>query len=249
MPAFGGPVRLFSADAADGTSALSPAEDVDRIRRLLLDVSGAVDGSLRIYRPRPTAAFSPRDTTLGAYGAAAEAMARLGFAPVERRAGGSLAVYDEAALVIDLVAPHDSPRQDVLARFRRFSEAIAGTLRDVGIDVRVGAVPGEYCPGDFSINAAGRCKLAGLAQRIGKRGYHLGAVVGVAPSAAVTAAVTEAYRILGFGFDPQSIGSLQDIVPGVDVTQLRQALLAAVAQCVPVLSPCGSEVRGPSPRW
>ena len=200
------------------------------MRRTLLGLNEGGSGFLRIYRPGPTAAFSPRDTTLKSYAAAADAMRGLGFEPVERRAGGQLAVYDGGALVVDLVAPHSEPRADVLERFRLFSGAIVSALIGLGIDARVGAIDGEYCPGDYSVNGEGRVKLAGIAQRIGRRGYHLGAVISVMPSGGLRDAVAEAYRILGLPFDPATFGALADLAPGLSFAMLRQRLRDAVVE-------------------
>lgn len=230
MDLFGGPVQLFTGDAADGTSATSPEEDMDRVRRELTALSDGGPGSLRIYRPRPTAAFAPRDTTLPHYEKAANVLRAMGFASVERRAGGQLAVYDESALIIDFVAHHPEPRLDVIARFRGFSEMIAGALRSFTVDARVGAVPGEYCPGDYSVNGAGRIKLAGVAQRIGRCGYHMGAVLSVESSAAVRDAVAEAYRIMGFEFEPCSFGAVSDLAPDACFSTIRDALLRALGE-------------------
>lgn len=227
MDAFGGPVQLFTGDAADGTSVTTPEEDMDRVRRELLAFNDGGTGSLRIFRPRPTAAFAPRDTTLPQYNAAMDAMRSLGFAPVERRAGGQLAVYDDTALVIDLVAPHPEPRLDVIERFRVFSDAIAGALRKLSIDAHVGGVTGEYCPGDYSVNGMGRVKLAGVAQRIVRRGYHLGAVIAVERSPTVMNAVTTAYRIYDFDFNPKTFGAVADFA-SISFTELRSALLKAI---------------------
>ena len=203
---------------------------MERVRRALLGLNEGGLGFLRIYRPRPTAAFSPRDMTFSSYAAAADAMRALGFAPVERRAGGQLAVYDDNALVVDLVAPHSEPRADVLERFQQFSGAIASVFRGFGIDARVGAVDGEYCPGGYSVNGAGVIKLAGIAQRIARRGYHLGAVISVMPSGRARDAVAEAYRILGLPFNPTTFGALADVAPALSFAVLRQRLRDAVSE-------------------
>lgn len=204
--------------------------DMDRVRRTLQGFNGGGAGFLRIYRPYPTAAFSPRDTTLKSYAAAAELMRAFGFEPVQRRAGGQLAVYDGNALVVDLVAPHNEPRADVLERFRWFSGAIAQAFISFGIDARVGAIDGEYCPGDYSVNGEGRIKLAGIAQRIARRGYHLGAVISVMPSGQAKVAVAEAYRILGLSFNPATVGALADFVPGLSFAMLCRCLRDALAE-------------------
>lgn len=211
-------------------SSATAEQDMDRVRRILAELNDGGLGSLRIYRPHPTAAFAPRDMTLASYQHAADAMLSLGFTPVERRAGGQLAVYDERAVVIDLVGPHDEPRHDVIKRFKLFSAGIAAALRSFGIDAHVGQVAGEYCPGDYSVNAEGRIKLAGVAQRVGRRGYHLGAVISLQKSAAAREAVAEAYRILDFPFAPESFGSLDEVSGPVPFAALRERLVAALLQ-------------------
>jgi len=226
--AFGGPVLIHSA--VEGIASSTPAhEDVDLVRRTLLGLNEGGAGILRIYRPEPTAAFSPRDTTLETYAAAAEAMLARGFEPVERRAGGQLAVYDGGALIVDLVAPHGEPRTDVHDRFKLFSDAIASALAGTGIDTRVGEIDGEYCPGTYSVNAEGRIKLAGIAQRVGRCGYHLGAVISVRTSDRARTAVAEAYRIMDYPFCPATFGALSDFVPDLSFDALYQRLQDAIA--------------------
>ena len=229
------PVHIFRGDDEDGTSLATAAEDMDRVRQLLYSLNGGSEGSLRIFRPKPTAAFSPRDTTRAAYEKAAEAMRAFGYMPLERRAGGQLAIYDQSMLVIDLVAQHADPRNDVIERFRHFAEAIVASLRSFSIDARVGAIPGEYCPGSYSVNAGGRIKLAGIAQRTSRRGYHLGAVIGVASSRPAKEAVAEVYRILGYDFDPETFGAIGDLVSGLNFPAIREALLDAIALIIPVI--------------
>lgn len=228
MHPFGEPVALYSGDAEDDTSLLAAHEDMDLVRRTLLGFNDGGDGFIRIYRPRPTAAFSPRDTTMQHYVSAADAMRERGFEPVERRAGGQLAVYDGSAIVIDLVAPHAEPRLQVHERFEQFSSVIVDALASIGVDARTGALPGEYCPGDYSVNGAGRIKLAGIAQRIGRRGFHIGAVLSVTRSDQARDAVATAYRILGLQFEPATFGAIADMVPKPSFATIRNALRVSI---------------------
>jgi octanoyl-[GcvH]:protein N-octanoyltransferase len=222
-------VRLHGGDRRDGASRLTPTEDMALVRELLKELTDGGTGTLRIYRPQPTAAFSPRDTTLPNYAIAASHLQSLGFAPVERRAGGQLAIYDGNALVVDLVAHHPDPRQHVMERYVLFSRALAAALALLPIDARVGPVPGEYCPGDYSVNWSGRMKLAGVAQRIAKGSFHMGAVISVLRSEPVRAAVASAYGILGIPFDPATFGSIGEIRPGTTMAGVRDCILAAVS--------------------
>ena len=228
MHPFGEPVGFFAGDAEDGTSELAAHEDMDLVRRTLLGFNDGGQGFLRIYRPSPTAAFSPRDTTLANYAGAVDAVRELGFEPVERRAGGQLAVYDNNALVIDLVAPHAEPRLQVHERFERFADVIAVSLMSLGVDARVGGLAGEYCPGDHSVNGEGKIKLAGIAQRIGRRGFHIGAVLSVARSDRAKLAVASAYKVLGMSFDPSTFGAVSDLAPHASFDVMRKAVLGEI---------------------
>jgi octanoyl-[GcvH]:protein N-octanoyltransferase len=234
MDAFGGPVIVEASEAEDLMSSRSAAEDIGRVYAVLSALDGNSPGSLRLYRPHATAAFAPRDTTLPGYLEAAAAMRRLGFTPAERRAGGQLAVYDSSALIIDLVAPHEEPRNNVKDRFAQFSAALVNALKRFGVDARVGQVPGEYCPGDYSVNAGGTLKLAGLAQRIGRRGYHMGAVISVASSVASREAVATAYDLLGFPFAQESFGALQDVAMAASFVDLHAALVEEISRLLTV---------------
>lgn len=218
-PAFGASLQVLGEVKVEEPSPLSPAEDMARVRQTLSGLTQQSAASLRFYRPQATAAFSPRDTSHPAHAAVMAMLDARGFRPGERGAGGQLAVYDEAALVIDLIAPHPEPRENTRDRYRHFSGLMVKAFADLGIDARMGEVAGEYCPGDYSVNAEGRVKLAGLAQRIGKHGYHMGAVISVAPSAATLAAVTEAYRMMDIPFTPSTFGAITDLVPGVSVSE------------------------------
>ena len=222
--AFGGPVQLYSERAET-----TPQQDMELVRSALAGLNENPVGMLRFYRPKPTAAFSPRDTAMPNYLEAAAAMRGLGFEPVERRTGGQLAVYDENALVINLVAAHREPHVQIHERFKLFSGAIVAGLRALSIDARIGALAGEYCPGDFSVNGEGRIKLAGLAQRVMKHGYHIGAVISVLRSAKAKAAIAEAYDFLNMPFAPSTFGSLVEIDPRLSFATIHNQIQLSVA--------------------
>ena len=209
MNPFGEPVQLPEMHSR---AECSPQEDVDIVRRALEGLKSGGEGLLRFHQPQPTAAFSRRDTTSPHYAAAAAAMRELGFQPVERPAGGHLAIYDQSTLIIDLVAPHSHPREHIHERFKLFSNSIASALSSLGVDARIGELAGEYCPGSSSVNGKGRTKLAGLAQRVVKHGYYLGTVISVSRSEPSKIAIAAAYDILGISFDSRTFGAITDFV-------------------------------------
>ncbi len=101
---------------------------------------------------------------------------------------------------------------EVDARFAAEAESQAQALRGLGIDARVGEVPGEYCPGRFSVNARGQTKLIGAAQRIISGAWLFSTVVVVGGAARVRAVLEEVYAALALDWDPASVGSIADEV-------------------------------------
>jgi lipoate-protein ligase A len=108
-------------------------------------------------------------------------------------------------------------------RFADEARRQADALRSLGVDARVGEVAGEYCPGEFSVNARGRVKLIGAAQRIVRGAWLLSSVVVV--QAALRAVLEDVYGALGLEWDPATVGAVADEAVGVAVEDVRRALL------------------------
>ncbi|MGA8722252.1 MAG: hypothetical protein WB557_29900, partial [Solirubrobacteraceae bacterium] len=138
--------------------------------------------------------------------------------------------YDEGCLVVDLIMPAADSMTGVQARFSAEAELQARALRGLGVDARVGEVPGEYCPGEFSVNARGKTKLIGAAQRIVRGAWLLSSVVVVEPAAQLRAVLEDVYGELGLDWDPATTGSVADEVPAVTTDAVSDALLAQYAQ-------------------
>jgi lipoate-protein ligase A len=208
-----------------------PALDV-AIGRALLDgaAGGRLGATLRVYRPGATVAFGRLDRLRPGFAAAVAAARAHGFEPVLRRPGGHAAAYDEGSICFDQVLPDAEAVPSLQERFRAASDLIAGALRALGVDARVGEVPGEYCPGSWTVNAAGRVKLAGTAQRVVRGASLLGAVVVVRNGARVRAVLEDVYAGLDMPFDPSTAGAAEDAVPALGVDAVEGALLAAYAE-------------------
>jgi lipoate-protein ligase A len=102
---------------------------------------------------------------------------------------------------------------------------IAGALRRLGVDAHVGEVPGEYCPGRWSVNACGARKLAGIGQRVISGGAHVGTVVVAEDAAAVRDVLEPVYRALSLDWDPETVGAV-----GLPWSDVRDAVLAEYAE-------------------
>ena len=218
-------------DLLAGSAGADPALDVALPHALLgLVAAGHRGPVLRSYRPRPTVAFGRRDSFLAGFPDAVAAAKRREFTPVVRGAGGRAAAYDEGCLVLDLIMPAADSMTGIQARFSVEAELQARALRGLGVDARVGEVPGEYCPGEFSVNARGQTKLIGAAQRIVRGAWLLSSVVVVEPAAAIRAVLEDVYAALGLEWDPATTGSVADEAPGVSIEAIRDALLGEYAQ-------------------
>jgi octanoyl-[GcvH]:protein N-octanoyltransferase len=213
---------------------LGAAADLDFALDLLQRVkAGNVGPTLRLYRPEPTVAFGQRDTHLPGFGAAVQACRDLGFEPLVRKAGGRAAAYHQGTLVIDHIEPHADAIAGAKGRFSLFGELLAGALRDAGVDAGVGEIPGEYCPGEFSVHGSGpqdpgrRIKLVGTAQRVVAGGWLFSSVIVVENSAPIRAVLEASYAALGLAWDPTTAGAADDLVPGLDVDAVEAAVIGA----------------------
>jgi lipoate-protein ligase A len=113
---------------------------------------------------------------------------------------------------------------------------VARALQSLGVDARVGAVPGEYCPGDHSVNARGQAKLMGVGQRLVKGAAHVGGVIVVRDAARVRDVLVPVYAAMGVAWEPATAGAVEDEVPGATregVVAALQREIAREAELVP----------------
>ena len=192
--------------------------------------AGELPETARIHRPARELAFSKQDRAAPGFARAVRAARATGFEPVVRLAGGRAAAFHEGTLALAWASPAARPVEETRARFERVAGIVADALRALGADARVGEIPGEYCPGAWSINAAGRMKLAGIGQRLISGGAHVGAVIVVRDSALLRAALEPAYAALELGWDPRTAGSIEDEVPGVTLDDVTDALLSELGR-------------------
>jgi octanoyl-[GcvH]:protein N-octanoyltransferase len=213
-------------DLVEGRADDDPALDIALAPALLQEVaSGGRGPLLRVYRPLATVAFGRRDSFLTGFSRAAAAARQRGFTPVIRSAGGRAAAYHDACLVIDEIAPESDALSTIRARFAAGADRQARAMRGLGVDARVGQLPGEYCPGEFSVNARGQTKLVGAAQRIIRGAWLFSAVVVVRGSETLRAVLEDVYGALGLEWDAATTGSVADEVSAATIEEVRRALL------------------------
>lgn len=231
------PTRLLGGV---GAHRFDPLLDVSIAEALLRQASdGEIGPTVRIYRPVVrTAAFGRVDVRRPGIQTAAQACRNAGYVPVIRSPGGQAVVYTPDAVAIDHVYPESDPGWHLRHRFAEYGALIANALRGLGIDAQVGEVPGEYCPGEFSVNARGAVKLVGTAQRVVRNAWLFSAVVIVDGVDELTPLLRKVYGALDTPFEDSSVGSVRAEVPELDALAVENAMRMAYASGgVPLRAP------------
>ncbi|RKW69794.1 lipoyl protein ligase domain-containing protein [Galactobacter caseinivorans] len=213
-------------------ASADPAADLERGVGLLRDVAaGRRPPLLRIYRPAPTLAFGQRDTRLPGFDDARRLSAQAGFAPVVRAAGGRAAAYHPGTLIVDQIQPSTEAMRGHHGRFQEFGELFAAALRSLGVQAGVGEIPGEYCPGEYSVHGVpteggAPVKLVGTAQRVVAGAWLFTSVVVVTDSEPLREVTTDVYDALGLPLDPGTVGAAEDLVPAQERACLHPEAVA-----------------------
>jgi octanoyl-[GcvH]:protein N-octanoyltransferase len=228
----GGEVRagLLTLHVVDRAFADDPALDVAVSRAIMQRVAaGELPQTLRLARPGTMVAFAKQDAVAPGYADAVRAARAGGFAAVLRLAGGRAAVFHDQTIALAHAVPDPEPRAGIHSRFEWTAGLLARALRSLGVEARVGEVPGEYCPGGYSVNARGEVKLAGIGQRIVAGGSHVGGVIVVGGAERVRDVLVPVYRALELPWDPGTAGAVENELNGSPSrawTAVRDAILA-----------------------
>lgn len=213
------PLRLLTDRTGD------PALDTAVARALLRRVaSGELGETFRLTVPGRIVAFGRQDTVRPGYPDAVAAAASLGFAPIERLAGGRAAVFHEGTLAFSWAIPDPRPAAGIHDRFQELADLMVDAFGRLGVDARIGEVPGEYCPGAYSVSVEGRRKVMGVGQRLARTAAHVGGVVVAAGAGLVNRAIAPVYDALGYEWRPDATGALEDAVP-VDLGDVVAAII------------------------
>lgn len=223
-----GPLASESGVAGGGAK---PGLELAVARAMLIQAkAGVLDEAVRVYRPTsPIVAFGRRDTRQPGFAGAVAAASAAGFTPVVRAVGGRAVAYTDAAVVVDHVKAEVGAIGGQDERFEEFGRRFVTLFQGYGVDARLGAVPGEYCPGAHSVNARGTQKLVGTAQRMTPGAWLFSSLLVVGDQERLRPVLAEVYACLGQDFDVASVGALSDEVPGLDAATLEDAVVAAIA--------------------
>ena len=195
--------------------------------RALLELvaTGAAPETFRLYQPDDVLAFSSVDAASAGFSKAVAAARAAGFEPALRLAGGRAAVFHRETLAFAWTIPAAESRDGIHARFEQISEIVVAALRRLGVDARIGEVPGEYCPGEYSVNARGARKLMGVGQRVIRGAAHVGGVIVVRDSDRVSKALGPVYDAMQLEWDPETAGSVEDELGVATRAEVAAALL------------------------
>ena len=191
---------------------------------------GRIGPVFRIHQTKPILAFGMADRLQRGYPAAVRVADAHGFEPVERLAGGRAAVFHEGTLAFSWASAQDEPRAGITERFELISGLLYAAFRDLGVDARIGEIPGEYCPGRYSISVGGSTKVMGVGQRLVRGAAHVGGVIVVDGSERIRDVLIPVYRALEMDWDPRTSGALSDRALHVDFDNVIAAVTKQLAR-------------------
>ena len=200
---------------------------------MLRTVGSAAGGSpdrLRLYAPDDALLFSNLDARRPGYANAVALARAAGFEPVVRLAGGHAAVFLRESVAFAWATPDPEAHLSIQPRFERLTGWMVSALRELGLDARVGEVPGEYCPGEFSVNVGGRVKVLGVGQRVIRGAAHVGGVLTVGATDRLREVLVPIYEALDLPFAPDTAGGVADFEPGLSPDDVIDAIARAVAR-------------------
>lgn len=207
-----------------------PARDMELTALLLQDVAERRSPpTLRVFTTGPTVAFGKQDSFRSGFERATRSALLHGFEPVIRQAGGHAVAYDQESVIVELVRSETQSLGGVETRFMQLSELISASLGQLGVELELGELPGEYCPGRFSLHLPAGPKVAGIAQRVIRGASLTTAVITVGSSQQVAAVTQQVYSNLNLTLDVSTIGAIVDHAPGIAVSQVANTLAELAA--------------------
>jgi lipoate-protein ligase A len=210
---------------------LTPSADLGASERLLKAVAAkpSIGKIIRVYRPNPTVAFSGLEQRLEGFTNAVGEARAFGFEPVIRPAGGRMVALDEQWLVLDVITPEPARRIMHSDVYRFYGDAFVELLASLGVQANFGPVEGEYCPGEYSVNARESVKLVGTAQRVVRGARLFSACIPFEVSFNVAELFSRVNQQLGLEWRPSTLGSVHEEAPLLTIDQLEAKLLETFA--------------------
>ncbi len=192
------------------------AVDVAISHALLEQAANGGRESVRLWRPQQPAlslgrldARDPRTEQVAALARAA------GVTPVRRLAGGRAAALDSGCLCVGW-AQAEPVLEQSSARYRELADLIVAALRELGVPAQLGELPGEWCPGAWSVQGPSG-KLAGLAQRVIRGGAWTEALIVIDSSPQLRALGERVHETLGIAWREEAQGELSALLEDAQI--------------------------------
>ncbi len=171
--------------------------------------SGELSDLFRIHIPARVVAFGRQDTHTPGFSRAVAASKSSGFTPVVRLAGGRAAVFHEGTLAFSWQTRTDQPKLGITERFEFITAVLVAALESLGFKADVGEIPGEYCPGRYSIHISQK-KVIGVGQRLIRGAAHVGGVLAVSDADSINRVLRPVYEAMELAWDPDVTGTVSD---------------------------------------
>ena len=199
-----------------GPHFMQPESEISISPRLLNHaVEQSAGAFVRIYRPKPTMAFSTRDRADPSFSHLLAISKEHGFAPVTRSPGGRVVAYHEESVVVDFLSSENSPHAFIKERFEALGAIFVEVLALLGITAKVGEIPREYCPGKYSVTS-NSVKLVGSAQRLVRGGWLLSSSIIVRNGLPVRNVLSDIYSAMDYDMDPRTIVALNEFESSIE---------------------------------
>jgi lipoate-protein ligase A len=197
---------------------------------LLEEVVEGAPAVVRIGRPQPLVSFGRLDRLLPGFASALEVARGHRFTPVMRVGGGRAAAVHDGVIELGIGEPAS---RSTTERFVATADLIRSALARLGVTAEAGELPGEFCPGAWSLHAGG-IKLSGIAQRVTRGAAWTEAFVMVSGGERLREVLVPVYDALGLQLDPRTVGALEDIRPGITWEAAAEALRIELASRRPL---------------
>jgi lipoate-protein ligase A len=197
-----------------------PVLDAALSSALLEQVIGGAPAVVRVSRPEPMVSFGRLDRLADGFHSAVAAARVRGFTPVMRVGGGRAHAVHEGVIEIGLASPADESTTD---RFVAMADRLHAVIETLGVSAEIGQLPGEFCPGAWSLHAGG-VKVAGIAQGVTRGAAFTEAFLMAGGGERSRSVLRPVYEALGVELDPSTVGDL-----GVPPEDALAAVLASFA--------------------